>query len=460
MADKADSKDEEEQMAACGACGSLLPMDSKSCPDCGVSFSGLNTDPMGECTACGAMNLLSSKQCWRCNIMFIGLDDVDGDGAVDLVAEDTSFSEEKKAAAELSEQIARDEAEEAEAEAEAQEAAETEAEEDENIKEESESTEEEIEKTSKNLEDNLEDDETSEESELVPGEENSEEIEEEVDEEDGVDLEEAISDSEEDGDVDEETDDEVIKTEESEETENFFSRLKKQMFPEKDHFPTELQMNLSSKKWIDIGFPILMVIFGIILIGTTVNQFVGVPIDMDGDPNTPAESRSVLILQHFNLLGDEKSDTSIDTGMNFHFNTFIFLISLIITIVSVCGYVLAKGWRKEIIEIKKSESGNDKESQAESDVGDEEEDSEEDTDKESVDDSDNESDEDLEDEEDEEDEIDVGSRVGVSIEHEDGEVEEFYGEIIEFDDDNDEVVVKDEETGEEVIVPQDSLFLD
>ena len=89
----------EEALGECGACNSLVPLDSKSCPDCGVSFSGLNTDPMGECTACGAMNLLSSKQCWRCNIMFIGLDDVDGDGAVDLVAEDTSFSEEKKAAA-------------------------------------------------------------------------------------------------------------------------------------------------------------------------------------------------------------------------------------------------------------------------------------------------------------------------------------------------------------------------
>ena len=62
MVDDAVSTEEEEQMAACGACGSLLPIDSKSCGDCGVSFSGLNTEPMGECTACGAMNLLSSKQ--------------------------------------------------------------------------------------------------------------------------------------------------------------------------------------------------------------------------------------------------------------------------------------------------------------------------------------------------------------------------------------------------------------
>ena len=100
MVEDAVSTDEEEQMAACGACGASLPIDSKSCPECGVSFSGLNTEPMGECTACGAMNLLSAKQCWRCNIMFIGLDDVDGDGELDLVAEDTSFSEEKKAAAE------------------------------------------------------------------------------------------------------------------------------------------------------------------------------------------------------------------------------------------------------------------------------------------------------------------------------------------------------------------------
>ena len=42
MVEDAVSTDEEEQMAACGACGASLPIDSKSCPECGVSFSGLN----------------------------------------------------------------------------------------------------------------------------------------------------------------------------------------------------------------------------------------------------------------------------------------------------------------------------------------------------------------------------------------------------------------------------------
>ena len=74
---------------------------------------------------------------------------------------------------------------------------------------------------------------------------------------------------------------------------------------------------------------------------------------MDGDATTAAESRTVLILQH---LGIAKGDTSADTGMSFHFNTFILLISLLVFVGLTVGYVMARGWRSKIIESKKSEA--------------------------------------------------------------------------------------------------------
>jgi len=60
-----------------------------------------------------------------------------------------------------------------------------------------------------------------------------------------------------------------------------------------------------------------------------------------------------------------------------------------------------------------------------------------------------------EDSEDDDAEIEVGSKVGV-----DHEGEEWYGEIIEFDEDDDEVLVKDDDSGEEYWVPFDALFMD
>ena len=54
-----------------------------------------------------------------------------------------------------------------------------------------------------------------------------------------------------------------------------------------------------------------------------------------------------------------------------------------------------------------------------------------------------------------EDEIDVGSRIGIEI---DGE--EVYGEIIEFDDEEETVTIIDEESGDEITGSQDDMFLE
>ena len=62
-------------MAECGACRSEIPIDSTSCPDCGVSFSGVADDDMGECGACGTLLPMDSKSCSQCGVQFV-LDDL------------------------------------------------------------------------------------------------------------------------------------------------------------------------------------------------------------------------------------------------------------------------------------------------------------------------------------------------------------------------------------------------
>ena len=72
-----------------------------------------------------------------------------------------------------------------------------------------------------------------------------------------------------------------------------------------------------------------------------------------------------------------------------------------------------------------------------------------------ADDEDSEEDDEEEDSDDEEEEIDIGSRIGVEV---DGD--EVFGKIISFDDDEDTVTIEDEETGEEIVADQESMFLE
>ena len=73
--DDDDSNDSEMDMAECGACRAVIPIDSTSCSACGVSFSGVAEDDMGECGACGTLVPLDSKSCEQCGVHFV-LDDL------------------------------------------------------------------------------------------------------------------------------------------------------------------------------------------------------------------------------------------------------------------------------------------------------------------------------------------------------------------------------------------------
>ena len=73
--DDDDSNDSEVNMAECGACRAVIPIDSTSCPECSVSFSGVADDDMGECGACGTLVPIDSKSCSQCGVHFV-LDDL------------------------------------------------------------------------------------------------------------------------------------------------------------------------------------------------------------------------------------------------------------------------------------------------------------------------------------------------------------------------------------------------
>ena len=70
-----DSDNANAEMAECGACRTVIPVDSTSCSSCGVSFTGVAEDEMGECGACGALVELGSKSCSQCGVHFV-LDDL------------------------------------------------------------------------------------------------------------------------------------------------------------------------------------------------------------------------------------------------------------------------------------------------------------------------------------------------------------------------------------------------
>ena len=59
------------------------------------------------------------------------------------------------------------------------------------------------------------------------------------------------------------------------------------------------------------------------------------------------------------------------------------------------------------------------------------------------------------DSDDEEDDIDVGSHIGLTVDE-----EEYFGTIIEFDDEDELVTIKEDGTGDEITGYQDEMFLE
>ena len=124
-------------------------------------------------------------------------------------------------------------------------------------------------------------------------------------------------------------------------------------------------------------------------------------------------------------------------------------------------FVYAPKLRSKLRELKgkKTESENDVEDNESDDPkedndDDDDDDEDDDDDDEDDDDGDDDDDDDDDDEDDDDEEIDIGSRIGLVIED-----EEFYGTIVEFDDEEETVVIETDD-GEEVVGYQEDMFVE
>ena len=66
-----DAEEKDIPMAECGSCRAIIALDSKECPECGISFSGVSEDALGECGACNSLVPLDSKSCPECGVYFV-----------------------------------------------------------------------------------------------------------------------------------------------------------------------------------------------------------------------------------------------------------------------------------------------------------------------------------------------------------------------------------------------------
>lgn len=72
-----DEENESVPMAECGACRTVIPLDSTECPECQTKFSGVSDEALGECGACNQLVPLDSTRCPECGVVFVADDVVD-----------------------------------------------------------------------------------------------------------------------------------------------------------------------------------------------------------------------------------------------------------------------------------------------------------------------------------------------------------------------------------------------
>jgi len=233
-------------------------------------------------------------------------------------------------------------------------------------------------------------------------------------------------------------------------------------------------------------FPVMYVMFGLVVAALLVNGLVG-PVDgstgnivFDADEGAfsidnnrfiePGEvypcDKSIQVSKCANSLtplSGENGSSSMPKG--FHWDGILGIVLMLAGMGGIAYLqVLTKGWR-EIVRAERKSDQDDSEEEAEEEDVDEEEAEEEESEEEQAEEEEAEEEdveeEDVEEEdveeaeEDEEVGVDVGDRVGVELE----EGEEAFGEILEFvEEDGDEFVVVLLDDGDEVEVEFDMIF--
>ena len=250
-------------------------------------------------------------------------------------------------------------------------------------------------------------------------------------------------------------------------------------------FPTKWHTRFMSKKWHDVFWPLIHTGLAIMIIAALANGLFPF-VDGEGgtvlleteDGNGWMNAQNIIIeegdaypCEPTVQVGDCKNSLTPLAGDASSMPGGFYIDGILLMVLATVGLiaslythlVLAPSWRARVKAMKEvSEDKADvQESLEEQDDADEDTDeetddgTEEDSEEESDDQTEQESDEDVESEEESDgDELDIGSYVGVDI---DGE--EYYGTILEFDDDEDTVTIEEEETGDEITAYQDEMFI-
>ena len=554
-----DEENHDIPMAECGACGAIVPLDSKSCPSCDVSFDGVSDEELGECGACGAIIPVDSESCAKCGASFVAVDAPEeesiDDSESDIEISTTEALEVLDSMIDDINSIVKDDEDSDEEIEEETEDDDSEEESDEEIEEEVEDDGSE-EESDYEIEEETEDDDSGEESEDETEdedddsdedseEETTEDIPEEEDKknmehwrttvvmafenlalaiaESGMTASEAFVAVDGNDDnlidapelqkgiekisgellppnqvtailqyLDADDDNRVNPIELVQALEDLKIGIKPGKFPKskkKKEFPSNVQKFLMGKKANDIFYPIayfLMVTF----IGIWVVNGVGLIVDGSGGPVLYEGDGGVwdhCDTEVGDTLGDDCSGYAVDgeiypchitldenkcqnsytpfSGDNdadsmpagFYTDGIVMIVLGLmgLGIVAFLHLFYAPSLRNRVKGNDTTESNDSEEDSVDDEEDDDDsDDDEEDDDDDDSDDDDEEDEDDDSDDDDEEDAIDVGDWVGVEV---DGE--EFFGEIIEFDDEEDTVTIETED-GDEVTANQDDMFLD
>lgn len=245
-------------------------------------------------------------------------------------------------------------------------------------------------------------------------------------------------------------------------------------------FPTKWHTRFMSKKWHDVFWPLIHTGLAIMIIAALANglfPFVDgeggtVELETDdgngwmNDQNIVIEEGKAYPCEPTVQVGKCKNSLTPLAGDSSSMPGGFYLDGIILMLLSTVGLigslythlVLAPSWRarvkamREVSEDKADvQESLDEDSEEESEEVEEEDVGSEEVDGESIE----EDSEEIEEEaESESDELDIGSYVGVDI---DGE--EYYGTIVEFDDEEDTVTIEEDETGDEITAYQDEMFI-
>ena len=248
-------------------------------------------------------------------------------------------------------------------------------------------------------------------------------------------------------------------------------------------FPSPMQSAMMSKKWNDIWWPLIHAAFFAFILFWAVNGLGLIPVDGSGGPVALETSygigsgelsegdiypcdAEIQVDKCANSLTPFSGEAS-SMPKGFYADGIFFMVLGAMGMVGTMftHLVLAKGWRARMKAMKEVESDTEdaKEVSDDEDKGDSDSDEEDNDD--SGSDEDTSVEEDSEEEEDDsadeedgdssEDDIDIGSHIGLTIDE-----EEFFGVIIEFDDEDELVTIKEDGSGDELTGYQDEMFLE